>query len=315
LTTQPRVVRAALTQTVNAYRDMPARLEDLPRLAERLDDVRRANVDHHVALLNEASRQGVQAVCFGELFPAPYFALTHEPLWLALAEDAETGETVTRLRAEARRLGLLIVAPIYELDPSGVRFNTAVVIDERGQLLGKYRKAHIPHGRNEQGAFLEGFYYERSDGKNGVGLDNVSRNPSFPVWQTSFGRLGVAICYDRHFEGVVWSLAHEGAELVFCPAVTFGAKSQRLWRLEFQVDAARHRLFIGGSNRLGIEPPWNQPYFGDSHFVGPEGPLPNLSTHPELVIADVDLGELGRADPSGWDLARDLRHELYSRRT
>lgn len=315
MTTQPRVVRAALTQTVNAYRDMPARLEDLPRLAERLDDVRRANVDHHVALLNEASRQGVQAVCFGELFPAPYFALTHEPLWLALAEDAETGETVTRLRAEARRLGLLIVAPIYELDPSGVRFNTAVVIDERGQLLGKYRKAHIPHGRNEQGAFLEGFYYERSDGKNGVGLDNVSRNPSFPVWQTSFGRLGVAICYDRHFEGVVWSLAHEGAELVFCPAVTFGAKSQRLWRLEFQVDAARHRLFIGGSNRLGIEPPWNQPYFGDSHFVGPEGPLPNLSTHPELVIADVDLGELGRADPSGWDLARDLRHELYSRRT
>ncbi len=309
-----RVVRAALTETINAYREMPPRVEDLPTLKDRLFDVRRANVDHHVELLAAAKSQGVQLICFGELFPGPYFALRHDPMWTALAEDAQTGETVTRLRAEAKRLGMIVIAPIYELDPSGKRFNTAVMIDETGTVLGKYRKTHIPHGSNEEGSFLEGHYYDASNGENGRGLHNVSTNPYFPVWQTSLGCIGVAICYDRHFEGVMWSLASEGAELIFCPAVTFGEASRRMWPLEFQVDAARHWVFIGGSNRKGVEPPWGQPYFGNSHFVGPNGPLENLSTHPNLVVADIDLALLAKPDPSGWNLKRDIRHHIYTER-
>ncbi|MCB9597244.1 MAG: acyltransferase [Sandaracinaceae bacterium] len=309
--TQPRVVRAALTQTVNAYGAMPARLEDLPELADRLDDVRRANLDHHVELLEAAHAQGARVACMGELFPAPYFALRHDPMWTALAEDARTGASVTRMRETAARLSMILIAPIYELAPSGERFNTAVVIDERGDVLGAFRKAHIPHGENEQGAFLEGFYYDRSDGKGATSAANVSRNSFFPVFETSVGRIAVAICYDRHFEGVMSALATEGAELVFCPSVTFGQKSQRMWHLEFPVDAARHRIFIGGSNRLGAEPPWNQAYFGQSYFCGPGGVLPDVSAHPKLVIADVDLAELSRPDPSGWDLPRDRRPEIY----
>lgn len=309
-----RIVRIGLTQTVNAYRDMPARVEDLPALADRLLDVRRANVDHHLELLAAARDQGARIVCFGELFPAPYFALTHHPMWTQLAEDAATGETVTRLRDAAKRLGTVVIAPIYELDPSGKRFNTAVVIDEKGGVLGKYRKTHIPHGQNEQASFLEGFYYDRSDGANGAGIRNVSKNSYFPVWETSYGRVGVAICYDRHFEGVMWSLAREGAELIFSPAVTFGQKSQRLWHHEFEVDAARHNVFIAGSNRKGVEPPWNQPYFGESLVVGPNGVLPDASKRPDLVLADVDLSVLSKPDPSGWNLRRDIRHEIYSKR-
>ncbi|MCB1008752.1 MAG: acyltransferase [Acidobacteria bacterium] len=309
--TEPRVVRTALTQTANAYPDMPARVEDLPALEGRLDDVRSANLDHHVELLEKASAQGARVACLGELFPAPYFALTHAPMWTALAEDAASGPTVTRMRETAARLSMIVVAPIYERTPAGRRFNTAVVIDERGEVLGKYRKTHIPHGENEQGAFLEGFYYDRSDGDLGPAHGNVSRNRFFPVFETSVGRLGVAICYDRHFEGVMATLAAEGAELVLCPAVTFGAKSQRMWHLEFPVDAARHNLFIGGSNRRGSEPPWSQPYFGESYFAGPNGVLEDLSDDPRLVIADVDLGELSRPDPSGWNLPRDVRPSIY----
>lgn len=307
-----RVVRAALTETIDAFREMPARVEDLPKLAPRLAEVRRTNVEHHVELMRSARSQGVQVMCFGELFPSPYFALTHEPMWTALAEDARTGETITRLRSAARELALIVIAPIYELDPGGRRFNTAVVIDERGEILGKFRKCHIPHGQNEQGSFLEGFYYDRSDGANGPHVRNVSKNPYFPVWETSVGRIGVAICYDRHFEGVMSSLAREGAELVFSPAVTFGAKSERMWPLEFEVDAARHGIYIGGSNRKGSEAPWNQPYFGNSHFVGPQGRLPNLSRHSSLVISDLDLGSLALPDPSGWNLKRDLRPDTYT---
>ena len=80
------------------------------------------------------------------------------------------------------------------------------------------------------------------------------------------------------------------------------------------MDAARHNLFIGGSNRKGSEPPWGQPYFGESHFAGPNGALRDVSTHANLVIADLDLGELRSTDPSGWNLPRDIRHDIYSTR-
>ncbi len=112
----------------------------------------------------------------------------------------------------------------------------------------------------------------------------------------------------------MYSLAREGAELVFSPAVTFGEKSQRMWRLEFPVEAARHNLFIAGSNRRGSEPPWNQPFFGDSYVVGPNGLCPDTSDHPELVLAEVEPGELSRPDPSGWNLPRDARYDIYSKR-
>ncbi len=308
------IVRAAMTETCNVYPHMPASVDGLPALADKLGDIRRANLDHHVALLEAAAAQGARVIGLGELFPAPYFALRSDPMWVGLAEDAATGETVTRLREAARRLDLVVIAPIYEVTPGGQRFNTAVVIDEHGAILGKYRKTHIPYGKNEQGSFHENLYYDRSDGDNGSGPANLPGNPYFPVFQTSRGRIGVAICYDRHFEGVMWSLARGGAELVFSPAVTFGAKSQRMWRLEFQVDAARHNLFIAGSNRKGVEAPWGQPYFGDSHFAGPNGVLENLSSHPNLVIADVDLGQLAAGDPAGWNLPRDIRHGIYSPR-
>lgn len=310
---QRRVVRAALTQTVNAWPDMPERVEDLPRLAGKLGELRQANLEHHGKLLRAARAQGAQVACLGELFPAPYFALRQDPLWLDLAEDAVRGPTTSFMCALARELELILVAPLYELDArSGRRFNTAVVIDERGEVLGLYRKTHIPQGQNEQGQFLERFYYQASDGELGSWPANVSPNPFFPVFQTRLGRIGVAICYDRHFAGATWTLARHGAEVIFSPAVTFGQKSRRMWPLEFAVDACRFKVFLGGSNRLGSEPPWNQPYFGQSHFVGPNGPCPELSTWSELAIADLDLTSLEEPDPAGWNLLRDTRREIYS---
>jgi N-carbamoylputrescine amidase len=308
------VLRAALTQTANAYAPMPRRVADLGRLKGRLDAVRAANVAHHVGLIERARARGARVVCLGELFTAPYFALGKEPLWLGLAEDASAGPTVTELRTTAARLGVVLVAPLYERDArTGKRFNTAVVIEADGRVLGKYRKTHIPQGANEQGEFHETFYYGPSDGRQNARSPHVQgNNPFFPVFKTSVGNIGVAICYDRHFEGVVGALARAGAEVVFSPAVTFGAKSRRLWELEFLTDACRHRVFIGGSNRRGAEKPWGQRYFGASCFAGPDGAkLPNLSRRPELVIADLDLGALRRPDPSGWNLARDARPDIY----
>ena len=306
-----RTLRVAVTETRNAYAAMPATVAELPSLADRLDDVRAANVEHHVALCRQAAALGVGVIGLGELFTGPYFALGRDPMWLGLAEDAATGPTVTRLREVARELDLVIAAPIFERTPAGKRFNTAVVIGADGEVLGKYKKTHIPAGANEQGAFHETFYYDASDGDLGTWPRNLATNPYFPVFDTGRVRLGVAICYDRHFEGVMAALAAGGAELVLSPAVTFGAKSRRMWDLEFEVDAARHNLYIAGSNRLGTELPWTQPYFGASHIVGPAGRLHTVAAPPELIVADLDLDALAGPDPSGWNLPRDRRPVIY----
>jgi N-carbamoylputrescine amidase len=296
-----RKLKVAVTETINAYPDMPAELSALDALADRLEEIRTANVDHNIDLIRQAAAVGVRAIGLGELCTAPYFAITKHPVWLPLAEDAESGKSVSSLRQVARELEVVIVAPIYELERStNRRFNTAVVIDAGGELRGKYRKTHIPDGRNEQGEFNEPFYFGRAE-----------EPPFFPVFETRFARIGVATCYDRHFDGVVRSLAKNGAELIFSPAVTFGAKSERMWELEFEVDAARHNVFIAGSNRKGVEAPYHQPYFGRSYVVGPNGRAELDRYYHGLVIAEIDLGELSRPDPSGWNLARDRRPDIY----
>ena len=306
-------VRAALTQTKNVFAPMPATLEGIEELAGRMDEVRDANLAHQLELVAAAAAAGARVLCLGELCVAPYFALHRSRVWFDLAEDSAGGPTVRAMSGAAREHGMILVVPIYELDgKSGKRFNTAVVIDESGAVLGRYRKTHIPQGSNERATFDETHYYERSDGELGNTPADRSSNPFFPVFDTSVGRIGIATCYDRHFSGAMRSLARNGAEIVFSPAVTFGERSRRMWDLEFTVDAARHGLLIGGSNRLGAEPPWNVEFFGASHFAGPDGRIDPVSGPPGLVIADLDLGALSRPDPSGWDLERDARPDIYS---
>lgn len=306
-----RVIRAALTQTVNAYAPMPERVEDIGQLADKLDAVRDANVRHHVSLARRAKELGVNAICFGELFAAPYFALTADPMWRAMAEPLD-GPTVSTFASLAKELEMVVVCPIYEhIVATDERYNTAVVIDATGDVLGFYSKTHIPHGANEQRQFLEKVFFDGSSGRPNTGPANVSKNNFFPVFQTAVGRVGVSICYDRHFSGVARTLAQNGAELIFSPAATFGAKSERMWELEFPVDAARNAVFIGGSNRMGIEPPFTQPYYGRSYFCGPDGRLDNVSIEDELIISEIDFDLLTAADPAGWRLVKDVREEIY----
>ena len=307
------MIRVALTETRNAFAPMPASVDELEAaLASRLADIRSANLRHNEALIRRAAARGARIVGLGELCTAPYFALAQQAFWRDLAEPAATGPSCKYFSAIARELGVVIVAPIYELDAaSDRRYDTALVIDADGSLLGAFRKLHIPHGANETAAFSERFYYGPSD------------TNTLPVFDTSVGcRVGVAICYDRHFEGVVGGLARAGAQLVLVPAVTFGSQSRRMWALEAPVEACRHRVFVGSSNRKGKEAPWNVNYFGESYFCGPEGTVAPLVAAEGsggggggvasdldrcLVIADLDLASLHDADSSGWNLARDRR--------
>jgi predicted amidohydrolase len=109
------------------------------------------------------------------------------------------------------------------------------------------------------------------------------------------------------------TLEAAGAELVFCPAITFGEKSMRMWRHEFPTDAVRHSLVICGSNRRGAEAPWNVPFPGGTYAVDPNGLLENMSEHEGLVVVDADLGGPGSSDPAGWDLAANARPGIYGK--
>jgi N-carbamoylputrescine amidase len=307
------VVRAAVTQTRNAYKGMPDRVEDLPGLRDCLDEIRTANIEHNVTLIQGAAQQGAQIICLGELSSAPYFALSQDTMWRDLAEDANDGPTVRTMREVAWEQRVVVIAPIYEVDrATGQCFNTAVVIERDGEILGKYRKVHIPHGGNEVESFHERDYYLPSDGSpqpKARGI--ISKNPFFPVFQTSVGKVAVAICFDRHFAGVTASFANSGAEMIFCPAVSFGLKSRNIWTKEFVVDAARHNIFIAGSNRYGREKPWNVEFYGQSYMVGPNGVLPNISDDARLITCDFDMTTLSGQDPAGWDLEKNKRHEIY----
>ncbi|MCO4761393.1 MAG: hypothetical protein KC502_07805 [Myxococcales bacterium] len=312
------MVRCAMTETVNAYDKMPARVKDLSELVPHLEDLRAANVAHNIDLIRQAAARGVQVVGLGEFCTTPYFAMSRHPMWLSLAEDPLNGPSITAFSEVAAELEVVIVAPIYErCRQDGRLFNTAVVIDADGMVLGGYRKTHVPDGSNEKGSFHERFYYEGPDGPAPVQVPgaNISNNLMFPVFRTRWLPIGVSICYDRHFGGVHRSLAENGAHLIFAPAVTFGEQSERMWELEFPVDAARYRVWIAGSNRLGAEAPWGQHFYGRSYVAAPDGrPEVDRSTD-KLVIFDVPARVDRYNDPSGWRLVEDRRDDLYGART
>jgi beta-ureidopropionase len=304
------VIRAAMIETMN--------VAEIPDDTSPLDDedisrIRDANIAHVVKLIRLAFSEGAEIICLNELAPAPYFAIGEETQerWIGFAESAEEGPTIRAIQELTRELTITVLVPIYEQTEAGDRYNTTVVIED-GEILGKYRKTHIPHGSNEQGNFTEGFYYKASDdtGQN-KGKKRVSGHPLFPVFETRVGNVGVATCFDRHFQYVWQHYENAGAQLVFSPAVTFGATSQEAWKHEFPAEAVRHGFYVGGSNKRGQEfPPDGPTFFGNSYFVGPDGRrLDDLSAKPELIISDLDLDQVA-ANPSGWNLPGNQRNDL-----
>jgi len=262
-----------------------------------LTDIKQAMVARHLELIAEAARQGAQAVCLQELFYGPYFCAEQEPRWYHLTERVPEGPTVTHMREVARQHGMVLVVPVYEEEQAGVYYNTAAVIDADGRYLGKYRKTHIPHCKP---GFWEKFYFRPG-------------NLGYPVFDTAVAKIGVYICYDRHFPEGARALGLNGAELVFNPSATVAGLSEYLWRLEQPAHAVANGYFIGAINRVGIEAPWNiGEFYGTSYFCDPRGRIiaeaPRDQDH--VLVADLDL-DLIEEVRTVWQFYRDRRPEAY----
>jgi len=252
-------------------------------------------LEAHEGYARDAAAQGAQVICFQELFYGPFFAQVQDKEYYSWAEQAD-GPTITRFRALAAELSMVMVLPIYEEEQAGFLYNTAVVVDADGTVLGKYRKHHIPnlHG------FWEKFYFRPG-------------NTGFPVFDTAVGRIGVYICYDRHFPEGWRALGLNGAQIVFNPSATSRGLSSYLWKLEQPAAAVANEYYIGALNRVGIEPLGDDDFYGTSYFVGPDGQFVGDvadAYKPELVVRDLDLDRISQVR-NQWAFYRDRRPEAY----
>ncbi|RLS64986.1 MAG: acyltransferase [Planctomycetota bacterium] len=282
-----RITRAALIQASNALPD------DSDPAAQKA-----AMIEKHLGLLQEAANRGANVCCLQEIFCGPYFCAEQDPRWYALAEPVPDGPTIRLMQEQAKKLGMVLIVPIYEEAMAGVLYNTAAVIDERGTFLGKYRKHHIPHCHP---GFWEKFYFKPGD-------------LGYPVFQTRFGRIGVYICYDRHFPEGARELGLNGAEIVFNPSATVAGLSEYLWKIEQPAHAVANQYFVGAINRVGTEAPWNiGEFYGQSYFCDPRGQIIAQASRDkdEVLIADLDL-DLIRQVRSTWQFYRDRRPESYT---
>jgi N-carbamoylputrescine amidase len=263
-----------------------------------LPKIKQAMIDKHLKLIDQAARKKVQILCLQELFYGPYFCAEQNAKWYELTERVPDGSTTKLMQKLAAKHRMAIVVPVYEEHMPGVYFNTAAVIDADGEYLGKYRKHHIPHCHP---GFWEKFYFTPGD-------------LGYPTFQTKFARIGVYICYDRHFPEGARALGLNGAEIVFNPSATVAGLSEYLWELEQPAHAVANGYFVAAINRVGTEKPWSiGEFYGKSYFCNPRGKIVARASRDkdELLVADLDLDMIAEVRKV-CQFFRDRRPETYA---
>jgi N-carbamoylputrescine amidase len=281
-----RIIKCGLIQAHNAA---PA---DAP-----IEEIKKANIDNQMKFVEEAASQGVQMLCFQEIFTTPYFCAEQQTRWYDAVEKIPDGPTVKLMQDVAKQHSMVIIVPIYEEEQTGIYYNSAAVIDADGKYLGKYRKTHIPHVNP---GFWEKFYFRPG-------------NLGYPCFDTAYARIGVYICYDRHFPEGARCLGLNGAEIVFNPSATVAGLSEYLWKLEQPAHAVANGYFVGAINRVGTEAPWNiGEFYGQSYFCDPRGQIlaEGSRDKDELVVAKLDMDKI-REVRNTWQFFRDRRPDLY----
>lgn len=266
--------------------------------SESLDTIREAQTERTLKYIDQAGAAGVQVLCMQEIFTGPYFCAEQTTRWYDSTEKIPDGPTTKLMQEYAKKYSMVIVVPLYEVEETGVYYNTAAVIDADGKYLGKYRKNHIPHVAP---GFWEKFYFRPG-------------NLGYPVFETAYAKVGVYICYDRHFPEGARELGLAGAEIVMNPSATVAGLSEYLWKLEQPAHAVANGYFIGAINRVGFEAPWNiGEFYGQSYFCDPRGQMLAVGPRDQdaLVTADLDMDKI-REVRNTWQFYRDRRPETYN---
>jgi N-carbamoylputrescine amidase len=268
---------------------------------------RGANIDRAEALVRQAARDGAEVILLQELFETPYFCLEQDSRHLRLAASLADSPAVNRMVELARELK--VVLPVSFFEHAGqAYFNTVAVIDAGGQVLGTYRKAHIPNGPGYQ----EKTYFSPGD-------------TGFRVWDTRFGRIGVGICWDQWFPECARVMALMGAELLLYPTAigsepppALPVNSRDHWQRTQQGHAAANLMPLIASNRIGTERSLQSPeelyirFYGSSFIADAQGAkVAEADENSEAVLlAEFDLAAVAELRDN-WFVFRDRRPELY----
>lgn len=262
-----------------------------------------ANADRAEALIRQAAGQGAQVILIQELFAAPYFCITQRPEYFDLAAPFEGHPLIARFADLARELNVVLPCPYFER--AGVAyFNACAMIDAGGRVLGNYRKSHIPQGPG----YEEKFYFAPGD-------------TGFEVWDTAFGRIGLAICWDQWFPEAARAMALMGAEMLLYPTAIGseppnpGYDSQPHWEATMRGHAAANILPVIASNRIGLETAAEGvplTFYGSSFIADPAGQLVAKASRDreEVITATFDLDAI-HALRRSWGVFRDRRVDLY----
>jgi len=266
------------------------------------EDTPAANVRKTLPRIEEAAAKGAKIIGLQEMFTTKYFCVTQDPKHFDLAEPIETGPSVTELAKAAKRLGVVIVAPLFEARGSEVYHNTAAVIDADGAVLGKYRKMHIP----QDPGFEEKFYFTPGD-------------LGFRTWKTAHGDIGVLICWDQWYPEAARLTALGGAQILFYPTAigwlpeekaALGRAQHNAWETVQRGHGVANGCYVAATNRVGVE--GRTQFWGQSFVSDPYGEIVARASvdQEEVLLADCDLAKQ-RAFRRIWPFFRDRRIDAY----
>ena len=252
------------------------------------------NLERAAQMIEAAAKDGARVVCLQECFATWFFPQRIDPRAQEIAETLD-GPTVTHMRKLAKALGITLIVPFYERAMAGELYNAAAIVDRAGDVLGVYRKHHLPMSAR----FNEKFYFRPG-------------NKGFPVFDTPEGRIGIMICYDRHFPESARMLGLAGAEVIFVPTAACSAYAAKAWEIELRGHAIANGVFVAGVNRVGTE--FDSTYFGCSLFVDPLGEVLMRAGPDEeqVLVADLHRARLEEVR-AVWPFYRDRRPEAYGR--
>ena len=266
-----------------------------------------ANVERAVAGVRDAAKAGAQVVCLPELYRSPYFCQREDAALFDLAETVPGPSTEAFARA-AKDSGVAVVVPIFEKRATGLYHNSAAVIDSTGELLGLYRKMHIP----DDPAFYEKFYFTPGD-------------LGFRAFDTTAGRIGTLICWDQWYPEGARLTALKGAAVLFYPTAIgwhphekeqHGTNQREAWRTIQRSHAIANGVYVAVVNRVGYEkPPEGGPgleFWGSSFVADPFGVvIAEAGQDEQILVAEIDLARMEDVRRN-WPFLRDRRIDAYS---
>jgi N-carbamoylputrescine amidase len=265
------------------------------------------NVDKAEAMIRDSAAQGANIICLQEIFNTVYFCQTEDHGNFRFGE-AIPGPTTERLGKIAQELGVVIIAPIFERRAAGLYHNSAAIIDADGNLLGKYRKMHIP----DDPLFYEKFYFAPGD-------------LGFRSWKTRFATIGVLICWDQWYPEGARLTALSGAEILFYPTAigwhpsekqVYGKRQHSSWEIIQRSHAIANGCYVAVPNRTGLEAFSGGDgieFWGQSFVADPTGEIIAKASadREETLVVDIDLGLLEQ-QRTHWPFLRDRRVDAYA---